>query len=52
MKCQSGFLSDSYNTMRNFLLEHPEFIENALKSDEKTKSRAQSLIDQDLYKLK
>ena len=47
-----GFLDDSYNTMRNFLLAHPEFLENALNSDEKTKSRAKSLIDQDLYNLK
>ena len=47
-----GFLNDSYNTMRKFLIQHPEFLENALNSDEKTKARAKSLIDQDLYKLK
>ncbi len=46
------FLDDSYNSMRNFLIKHPEFLENALNSDEKTKSRAQSLINQNLYNLK
>ena len=38
--------------MRNFLIEHPEFLENALNADEKTKMRAHLLIDNDLYNLK
>ena len=37
--------------MRDFLVEHPEFIENSLNSDEKTKKRAKLLVDQDLYNL-
>ena len=31
---------------------HPEFLENALNSDEKTKKRAKLLVEQDLYNLK
>ncbi len=46
-----GFLNNPNETMRNFLIAHPEFIENALKSDEKTKKRAQLLIDSSLYNL-
>ena len=38
-------------TMRNFLISHPEFLENALKSDEKTISRAKLCIENNLYNL-
>ena len=38
-------------TMRNFLIAHPEFLENALASDEKTSSRAKLCIDSNLYNL-
>ena len=44
------FKKDPYNYMRNFLIAHPEFLENALNSgDAKTIKRAQSCIDNDLY---
>ena len=46
-----GFYNDPYTTMRNFLLAHPEFLENSLKSDEKTAKRAKILIDNNLYNL-
>ena len=46
-----GFYKDPYTTMRNFLLNHPEFLENSLKSDEKTIKRAKLLIDNNLYNL-
>ena len=47
------FKKDPYNYMRNFLIAHPEFLENALNSgDAKTIKRAQSCIDNDLYDLK
>lgn len=46
-----SFLKNPNETMRNFLIAHPEFLENALKSDEKTKKRAQLLIDSNLYSL-
>ncbi len=39
-------------TMRKFLIEHPEFLEDALKSDEKTVKRAKTCIENDLYGLK
>lgn len=38
-------------TMRTFLINHPEFLENALKSDEKTALRAKLCIDNNLYNL-
>ena len=46
------FFEDPDGTMKNFLIEHPEFLENALKSDEKTVVRARLCIEGDLYGLK
>ena len=46
-----GFLSDPHETMKQFLINHPEFLENALNSDEKTQKRAKLLIDGNLYGL-
>ena len=46
------FKKDPYNSMREFLVKHPEFLQNALNSDAKTASRAKSCIDSDYYKLK
>lgn len=45
------FFQSPDDTMRIFLKEHPEFLENALKSDKKTAQRAQLCIDQNLYQL-
>lgn len=46
------FKEDPYNYMRNFLIEHPEFLENALNSeDSKTVKRAKYCIENNLYKL-
>ena len=36
----NGFFKDPDGTMKQFLINHPEFLENALNSDEKTKKRA------------
>lgn len=46
-----NFYENPDETMRNFLIEHPEFLENALASDEKTASRAKLCIDSNLYNL-
>lgn len=47
-----GFYHDPYETMRNFLINHPEFIENALKSDnERTLKRVKLLTEGNLYNL-
>ena len=51
-KMLEGFFENPDETMRKFLIEHPEFIENSLNSDEKTKKRAKLLVEQDLYNLK
>lgn len=45
------FFQNPDETMKQFLLEHPDFIENALHSDEKTAKRAQLLIDENLYEI-
>lgn len=46
------FFKNPDETMRNFLINHPEFIENSLKSDEKTAKRAKLLVEGNLYNLK
>ena len=43
------FFANPDDTMKQFLIDHPEFLENALNSDEKTKGRAKLLIDGNLY---
>ena len=48
----NNFFSAPDKTMKEFLINHPEFIENSLNSDEKTKKRAKLLVEQDLYNLK
>jgi len=47
----NNFYKNPDETMRNFLISHPEFLENALASDEKTASRAKLCIDSNLYNL-
>ena len=46
-----GFFENPDETMRQFLITHPEFLEISLNSDEKTKKRAQLLVDGNLYGL-
>lgn len=45
----SDFFKDPDKTMKEFLIAHPEFLENALASDEKTASRARLCIDEKFY---
>lgn len=47
-----GYLSDPFHSMRDFLLQTPEFLQNALSADPKTRERAERLLAQDLYQLK
>ena len=47
-----NFTKDPDGSMRDFLINHPEFLENALNSDEKTSKRAKLCIESDLYNLK
>lgn len=47
-----SFIKAPDESMREFLLSHPDFLENALRSDEKTAGRAKLLIENDLYHLK
>ena len=45
----NDFFENPDNTMRNFLISHPEFLEASLNADEKTAKRAKLLIDGNLY---
>ena len=47
----NGFFENPDETMKQFLIAHPEFLENSLNADEKTKKRAQLLVDGNLYGL-
>ena len=46
-----AFFKNPDESMKQFLINHPEFLENALNSDEKTQKRAKLLIDGNLYGL-
>lgn len=46
-----GFFENPDETMKQFLIDHPEFLKNSLKADEKTRKRAQLLVDGNLYGL-
>ena len=45
------FYKDPDNTMREFLVNHPDFLTNSLKADEKTAKRAKLCLDGNLYNL-
>ena len=46
------FKKDQMGSMRQFLIDHPEFLEESLNSDNsKTAKRAKLLVEQDLYGL-
>ena len=46
-----AFFENPDESMKQFLIAHPEFLKNSLNADEKTKKRAQLLIDSNLYGL-
>ena len=45
------FKENPDETMRNFLVEHPEFIEESLKAGGKSAKRAQLCLDSNIYNL-
>ena len=45
----NDYTADPDGTMKKFIAEHPEFLESALKADEKTASRAKLCIDSKFY---
>jgi len=47
----NAFFENPDESMKQFLIAHPEFLKNSLNADEKTKKRAQLLIDSNLYGL-
>ena len=46
-----AFFENPDESMKQFLIAHPEFLENSLNADEKTRKRAQLLVDSNLYGL-
>lgn len=51
LKMLNDFFANPDDTMREFLISHPNFIENALNSDEKTAKRARLCVENNLYEL-
>ncbi|MBQ3415689.1 MAG: orotate phosphoribosyltransferase [Clostridia bacterium] len=51
VKMLNDFYKNPDETMRQFLINHPEFLENSLKADEKTQKRAKLLVEGNLYNL-
>ena len=47
----NAFFENPDDSMKQFLISHPEFLENSLNADEKTRKRAQLLISNNLYEL-
>ncbi len=47
----ANYIKDPFNSMRAFLLEHPEFLRESLNSDERTAGRARVCLEMDLYRL-
>lgn len=45
------YIDNPYETMRQFLISHPEFIEEALKSTGKPLERAKKCLEEDIYGL-
>ena len=46
------YIDNPRESMRQFLIEHPEFLEDSLAADERTSQRARLCIEKDVYKLK
>ncbi|NLV35139.1 MAG: orotate phosphoribosyltransferase [Clostridiaceae bacterium] len=44
------YIANPRESMKAFLKEHPEFMEEALQSDDRTRERAQLCIDSKIYK--
>ncbi len=51
LKMVLDYMEDPDGSMRLFLMEHPEFLEDALKRGGKAAERARLLIENDLYNL-
>lgn len=48
-KLLNNFFDNPDETMKQFLINHPEFIEDSLNADEKTAKRARLMIDSNMY---
>lgn len=52
LKMLNQFAEDPYKSMRDFIIAHPDFLENSLNSsDNKTAKRAKTCQEQNLYNL-
>ena len=48
----TAYYRDPHAAMRTFLVGHPQFLQDALQAaDERTRQRAQRLVDEDIYQL-
>lgn len=46
-----NYIDNPKESMKRFLEEHPEFLQNALNADEKTKERAKMCLEKNIYDL-
>lgn len=46
------YIDNPKESMRQFLIDHPEFLENSLAADERTSQRAKLCIEKDVYQLR
>ncbi|HEX9060232.1 MAG TPA: orotate phosphoribosyltransferase, partial [Clostridia bacterium] len=47
----NDYIDNPKDSMRRFMIEHPEFLENSLASDEKTAQRARLCVEKNFYDL-
>lgn len=50
-KMLKAYIDNPKGSMRSFLKEYPEFLENALNGDERTKERVKLCMDKNIYEL-
>ncbi|HMO16858.1 MAG TPA: hypothetical protein PKA63_01365 [Oligoflexia bacterium] len=46
-----SFISDPFGSMQSYLIKNPDFVRDALNSDDKSKARICLMLKNDLYKL-
>lgn len=51
-KLVTDYIDNPKEAMRQFLIEHPEFLNDALNSDEKTAERAKLCLEKNFYDIK
>ncbi|MGI6778619.1 MAG: orotate phosphoribosyltransferase [Acetivibrionales bacterium] len=51
-KMVTDYINNPFESMKNFLISHPNFIEDSLEADERTQKRVRLCLDSNIYGLK